>query len=354
MVHGSVNMMFFRRYHHKLNESSDNLPQLLHCDVSSGSDTENSFDPCSYADDSFAQSPILTQLQTRSIKEYPSRIVANESKPRKFWKLGWAAQRAAAKRRKKALAELDMTIMQIRTNNSFDETSPSRSMRKKSSIGKTAIQEPYKYNESKPMPREVTWKRRVSSLEAFFKKECKSKYHYYGDSFNESTIMKIVPFEAIPGKSGTSFGCQDEKGRPKSSRNKSSRHNSTGSFEETVERGVSEILGKINSRSEEILDIVPDWSVASSSVDFMSAATTDDDETSISGYRQSPTQRSSSSGEDDDLFLSDGGCNSIESCTTISKDFETFMEEIMPRDLSMFSCYSESKRKKRRKKQKSL
>lgn len=352
-------MMFFRRKHQKLDETSDEPPQLRNCDISSGSDSINSFDPSSYTHESIAQSPIMVHLQNRTMVEYPSRIVSKESKPRRFWKLGWPSQLidSSTKRRKKALAELDKTIMQIRGSSGFVEALPSRSMPMKASCGASDIDEPYSCGESsKVLPREVTWKRRVSSLEAFFKKECKSKHHYHGESFNESAIMKVVPFESIVGKSGSSFGIRDEINRPKYVRPKPAKRNST--FEGTVEKGVSDILGKINSRSEEILDIVPDWSVASSSVDFMSAATSDDDETSTSGYRQidsswSPTQRSTSSGEDE-FFATDGGCNSVESCATMTKDFETLLEEIMPRDLSMFSCYTISKRKKKRRRKKLL
>ena len=228
----------------------------------------------------------------------------------------------------------------------------------KASLGVSEIDESFNDGKSsKVLPREVTWKRRVSSLEAFFKKESRSKYQYHGDSFNEPAIMKVIPFETMVGKSGSSFGIRDEIDRPKYVRPKPAKHNST--FEGTLEKGVSDILGKINSRSEEILDIVPDWSVASSSVDFISAATSDDDETSMSGYRQidsswSPTQRSTSSGEDDEFFIPDGGCNSVESCATMTKDFETLLGEIMPRDFSMFSCYTISKRKKKRRRKKLL
>ena len=343
--------MFFRRKHLKLDESSVELPQLRHCDVSSGSDSVNSFDPCSYTQDSATQSPII--LQKRTVTEYPSRIVNNESKARRFWKLGWSSQRtdSSAKRRKKALAELDKTILQIRGNSNFIDTPPSRDSNTRD------INEASNFDGSKILPREVTWKRRVSSLEAFFKKECKSMYQYSGERFNESAIMKVVPFEANLGKSASSFGTHDEIARPKYSRPKPAKRNST--FEATVEQGVSDILGKITSRSEEILESVPDWSVASSSVDFMSAATSDDDETSMSGYRQidsswSPTQRSNSSGEDDEFFTPDGGCDSVESCTTLSKEFETFLEHMMPRDFSMLSCYTMTKRKSKRRRKKHL
>ena len=351
-------MMFFRRKHQKIDETSDKLPQLRHSDLSSGSDSVNSFDPCSCTHDSAAQSPILTQLQRKNLVEYPSRFVANESKSRQFWKLGWTSQRmvSTARRRKKALEELDKTITQIRRNSSFAEAIPPRSILVKDG-GTSDIDEASNIaDSSKVLPREVTWKRRVSSLEAFFNKEYKSKYHFNGGNFDEPAIKKVVPFETRVGKSESSLRTHDEMVRTKHSRRKPTKRNST--FEESVEQGVSDIIGKITSRSEEILDSVPDWSVASSSVDFISAATSDD-ETSISGYRQidsswGPAQRSTSSGDDDEFFTPDKGCDSVESCATLSKEFEVFLEEMMPRDFSMFSCYAIRKRKHKRRRKKQM
>jgi hypothetical protein len=352
-------MMFLRRKHQKLDETCDEFPRLRQCDSSTGSDSVNSFDPFSYTEDSAMQSPIMMQQQKKINAEYPSRTITYEAKSRRFWKFGWVSQQMnrSAKRRKKALAELDKTIMQIRGSSSHLDTTPSRSVLK-NNRGISDFDHASSFVDgSKMLPREVTWKRRVSSLEAFFKKECRSKYQFKGESYNESAIMKHIPFEKSIENSESSCRVQDEIGRTKYPRSKPTRHLS--SFEETVEQGVSDILGKITSRSEEILENVPDWSVASSSVDFMSTATSDDDVTSVSGYRQfdsscSPTQRSISSGEDDEFFTPDGGCNSVESCTTLSKEFETFLEEMLPRDLSLFSCYTVAKRKQKRRRKKRL
>jgi hypothetical protein len=355
-----MKMLFFRRQHQKLDEMSHELKQS---DVSTGSDSINSIDHTStFTNNVDLHSPIEADLYAEPLVEYPSRFVPYESKPRRFWRLGWASNRAEnlAKRRRNAIEELDKTVLQIRRNKKIAASLPTHPVESKVGDGTWIKDDKFNVTVSTDvLPREVTWRRRVSSLEAFFQRECKSKYSNYRENSLESALKKVIPFESSIGKSESSLGLNDDESRDtrqKHSRPKYTRRKST--FEETVEQGVSEIIDKITSRGEEILESVPDWSVASSSVDFMSAATSDDDETSVSGYRQinswSPTLQSNSSVDDDEYFTADAGCNSVESCSMMTKEIGTFLEEMMPRESSVLSCLVINERKSRRRKKKRL
>jgi hypothetical protein len=363
--------LFFRRKHQKLDEISEDLPELTNrqSDLSSGSDSNNSVDHTIITNELNLSTPIEEGVDARQVAKYPSRYASSEYKSRRSWRFrGYTNRRdsSSPKRPRTTIEKKDETE-QIRKSINFTEYSSTRSTSNKISnapnrIGSGTWMNEVNLNHSisaEVLPREVTWRRRVSSLEAFFQRECKSKYSDYRDTL-ESALMKVIPFESSIAKSESSVALNDDDSRvewSKYQRRKFTRRKST--FEETVEQGVSEIIDKITSRGEEILESVPNWnrvpdsSVVSSSVDFMSA-TSDDDEMSASGYPQvhswSPTMQSISSEDEDDYFSTDAGCNSVESCTMMTKEIGTFLEEMMPRDTLVLSCLGQNERKSRHRK----
>jgi hypothetical protein len=360
-----MKIFFFRRRHQKLDEIIDEPLDLTHrqSDVSSGSESFNSFDPHPgrYAHETFSHSPVMMELNNRSKSEFSPADVSENASSRRRWTLQWPSKKSSQKmllknivpsdelfnqrgNRSTALADLDNTAMPLRGKSSSGENPPTRQVSIKVGSNAWTNDDPTGASAvSRQLSREVTWRRRVSSLEAFFKKETTSK------SSRESVIKKCIPFDTEIGNPSTSLlsGGTDDGPRGVMPRvvGKKSRERKT-SLEETVEQSVSNIIGEITSRGEEILESVPDWSVGSSSGDFYTSATSDDEDTSFSEihghprYSWSLVERSLSSvdDDDDDDFTTEAGCHSVQSCDMMTTEISTLLQEMLPRDSSALRC----------------
>jgi hypothetical protein len=371
---------FQRRKHQKLNELSDETLELTQrqSDVSSNSDSFISFDRNSFTREEFLRSPI-TEIGAFSKSDFPISPTPESVNSRRCWTLGWPSmkQRCQLSSLKEvtfsteALSESEKLRRELVDLNTLERQLRSQSKVHgpenpafRSGVTKSTRRSPKDHdkegfaNKSKHLLREETWRRRVSSLEAFFQKETTSRTIKYKDQALESDIKRVVSFDKSVGDGLSPMSKSRKDGPHVSSLRNSIKKNSTRkskSFGETIEQSVTGVLGEITSKGEEILDSVPDWSVGSSSVDHYMSATSDDEDTSFSGF---PSQqfswngvdRSISSGDDDEDedFISQAGCNSVQSCDLFSSEIRTFLQEILPRDTSDIGCCSADTGKRRR------
>jgi hypothetical protein len=369
---------FQRRKHEKLNDFGDDAQELTQrpSDVSCSCDSYDSFDPNSYTPEAFLHSPIM-EIGALSKSDFPTNFTPNTVNSRRCWTLGWPSRKQRhqlsslrdvsfsgepfneTEKLKKELTELDQLERQLRSKFNVRENPFARNDAIK--FGSNSKKDKHKEGSAdKPthLLREATWRRRVSSLEAFFQNETKSRTIRYRDQAHESDIKKVVSFDNGVGDELSPSSTEKNNGSHDSFLRSSVKKNSTKKnlfFGESIEQSVSGVLGEITSKGEEILDSVPDWSVGSSSVDHYASATSDDEDTSFSGFpsRQqfswNGVDRSSSSGDDDDDddgFISQAGCNSIQSCDFLSSEIGTLLREILPRHPSEKPSSTDKRRKK--------
>jgi hypothetical protein len=365
---------FQRRKHQKLKELSDEALELTqrHSDVSSSSDSFVSFDPNSFTREELLRSPMI-EIGAFVFSDFPIDSTPDSDTSRRCWTPGWPTKKQRhhlssregsfsnkafneSEKLRRELADLNTFEIQLRSQSKVKgrENQVGRSdVVKSTRRSSNSNEKEGSANRSKLPPREATWRRRVSSLEAFFQNETTTRSSKYKDQSLESDIKKVVSFDKRVGDELSPMSKSKKYGSHGSSLRSSKKKNDSRkpkSFGETIEQSMSGVLGEITSKGEEILDSVPDWSVGSSSVDQYMSATSDDEDTSFSGFpsRQqfswNGVDKSSSSGEDEDDedYISQAGCNSVQSCDIFTSEIGTLLQEMLPRDTSDLYCFSQS------------
>jgi hypothetical protein len=263
-----------------------------------------------------------------------------------------------------------------------------RSSWSKSSPTKSEIQR-YKDGDLEDMLRADTWVRRVSSLEACFRNESQREPKVVDEKTLESVILKVISFspddQRKPKSRESSVNStltddmelsELDQPRPlqivpteptRSTRKPASQQQQQQQQQQRAAKPKNAIQRE-NIRTD-------NWSVGSSSGDFFTAGTSEeDDETSDTPRPSSPSRRSSGGGArggrwsrdrrsvssiDDDDDYSDtflGGCNPAQPCEVVSSELRSLFSEVLhSRNGSYLNCLAtttprKTKRRRRSKK----
>jgi hypothetical protein len=257
-----------------------------------------------------------------------------------------------------------------------------RSLWSKSAPTKSEIQR-YKDGDLEDMLRADTWVRRVSSLEACFRNESQREPKVVDEKALESVILKVISFnpddqrkpksrESSVNSTLTDDMELSELDQPQALRiDPTEQKRSTRKHQAPASQ--QQRAAKPKHASQRGTIRADNWSVGSSSGDFFTAGTSEeDDETSDTPRPSAPSRRSggarggrwsrdrrSVSSVDDDDDYSDtflGGCNPAQPCEVVSSELRSLFSEVLhSRNGSYLNCLgttmsSKTKRRRRSKK----